>query len=130
VLRLVVIAAAAAILATATVSAVEARTPSGTSRGADVARPAPIFVAFGGRFGGFRSRSPYSRYSRYGYGYGRRSPSLLHRVVKTAIWLYVLHLFFTHGGLSIVLWVIIIGLVLSLARRRRRRYAYSSQSWR
>ena len=50
-------------------------------------------------------------------------------MVKTAIWLYILHLFFSHGGLSILLWVIIIALVLSLVRRRRRRYAHSG-GWR
>ena len=73
---------------------------------------------------GFGSRSRYG----YRYGYGRRSPSLLHRVVKTAIWLYILHLFFTHGGLSILLWIIIIGFVVSLVRRRRR-YADRAQSF-
>ena len=62
----------------------------------------------------------------YGFGGSRSRPghSLLHRVVKTAIWLYILHLFFAHGGLSILLWIVIIGLVISLVRRRRRRYAY------
>jgi hypothetical protein len=49
--------------------------------------------------------------------------------VKTAIWLYILDLFFTHGGLTILLWIIIIGFVLSLVRRRRRRYGYSAQSF-
>jgi hypothetical protein len=79
-------------------------------------------VAFRSHFGLARSRSR-------GYGFGgvsRRSSRhpFLRRVVKTAIWLYVLHLFFSHGGLSILLWIVIIGLVLSLLRRRRRRYAY------
>jgi hypothetical protein len=78
------------------------------------------------RLGGFRSR----RYSYGIYGRNRRGPSLLHRAVKTAIWLYVLHLFFTHGGLSVLLWIVIIGLVVSLVRRRRR-YAYGrGPSWR
>lgn len=84
------------------------------------AHPAPVFVRLGGgfRFGRSRSRG-------YGFGYSSRPRhSLLHRAVKTAIWLYVLHLFFTHGGLSILLWIVIIGLVMSLVRRRRRRYAY------
>jgi hypothetical protein len=90
-------------------------------------------VAFRSPFGfgsrrsfGFGSRRPYG-YG-YGYGYGRRSPSLLHRVVKTAVWLYILHLFFTHGGLSILLWIIIIWFVFSLVRRRRR-YARGAQSF-
>jgi hypothetical protein len=101
---------------------------------ASVARPAPVLTAFRGAFG-FRSRSRYYGYgypygSRYRYGYGRRAPGLLHRVVRTAAWLYILHLFFTHGGLSVLLWIIILGFVLSLARRRRRRrYAYRGQSW-
>jgi hypothetical protein len=77
-------------------------------------------VRLGGGFHFGRSRSR-------GYGFGYRSRprhSFLRRVVKTAIWLYVLHLFFTHGGLSILLWIVIIGLVIMLVRRRRRRYAY------
>lgn len=84
--------------------------------------PAPTLVGFRSHLGFGRSRSP-------GYGFGgfsgRRSRHpVLRRVVKTAIWLYVLHLFFSHGGLSILLWIVIIGLVMSLLRRRRRRYAY------
>jgi hypothetical protein len=63
-----------------------------------------------------------SRYRGYRYGGGRRH-GLLHRAVKTAIWVYILHLFFSRGGLSILLWVVIIGLVIALVRRRRR-YAY------
>jgi hypothetical protein len=83
---------------------------------------APVLVAFRSRlrFGASRGRS-------YGFGgIGRSRPrnGLIHRLVKTAIWLYVLHLFFAHGGLSVLLWIVIIGLVVSLVRRRRRRYAY------
>ena len=88
-----------------------------------VAHPAPVFVRLGSRFrfGSSRSRG-------YGFGYSSRPRhSLLRRAVKTAIWLYVLHLFFTHGGVSILLWIVIIGLVMSLMRRRRRRYAYSGR---
>ena len=134
-LRLTLTAAAAVVLATAMATAAEARTTAPRIVPApSVARPAPVLAAFRSRFGfGSRSRYGYRYGSRYGYryGYGRRSPSLLHRVVKTAIWLYILHLFFTHGGLSILLWIIIIGLVLSLVRRRRRRYTYRAQSfWR
>jgi hypothetical protein len=95
-------------------------------------RPAPmvaasttVLTAFHSHlsFGGLRSRS-------HGFGSLSRSrprSSLLHRVVKTAFYLYLLHLFFTHGGLSILLWLVIIGLVVRLLtrrRRRRRRYAY------
>ncbi|MFL5859524.1 MAG: hypothetical protein ACJ780_01905 [Solirubrobacteraceae bacterium] len=93
------------------------------------ARPGDVLVSLRGlRLG--RSR----RYSYgYGYGYGYRPPrhSLLHRAVKTAMWLYVLHLFFTHGGLSVLLWIVLIGFVLSLVRRRRSRYSYRAESrWR
>jgi hypothetical protein len=134
-LRLGLIAAVVAVLTTAMATAAEARTaPPRIAPSASVARPAPVLAAFRSRFGfGSRSRYGYRYGSRYGYryGYGRRSPSLLHRVVKTAIWLYILHLFFAHGGLSIVLWIIIIGFVLSLVRRHRRRSAYRVQSfWR
>ena len=78
----------------------------------------------------FRSHFGFGGSRRRGYGFGPAYPRtsrhpLLRRVVKTAIWLYVLHLFFTHGGLSILLWIVIIAVVLSLLRRRRRRYAYS-----
>jgi hypothetical protein len=124
-LRLALIAAVTVGLATATATAVEANTSAPRfTPSAKVARSAPVFTAFRSRFR-FGSRGRYG----YGYRYSRRSPSLVHRVVKTAIWLYVLHLFFAHGGLSILLWVIIIGFVLSLMRRRRR-YAYRSQSFR
>lgn len=90
----------------------------------------PALVAFRGSFhlGGYRSRG-------YGYGfggYGRSRPrsSLLRRAVKTAIGLYILHLFFSHGGLSVLLWIVIIGFVLSLLRRRRRYASGPQSSWR
>lgn len=57
-------------------------------------------------------------------GYGRRGSShTLRRVVHAVAFAYFLHLFFTHGGLSIVLWLLVIGLIVHLLRRRRtRRY--------
>jgi hypothetical protein len=114
----------AAVLAIGTASAAGAAAPR-LAPAASTARPAPNFTALPVRLG-FGSGRRYG----YGYGYRRRPPSILHRVVKTAIWLYVLHLFFSHGGLSILLWLLIIGLVFSLARRRRR-YTYRAQSpWR
>jgi hypothetical protein len=110
-----------AVLAMAAPAAAAASTPAAP---ASLATPHAVgtLVAFRSHFGLGRSRSR-------GYGFGgvsRRSSRhpLLRRVVKTAIWLYVLHLFFSHGGLSILLWIVIIGLVVSLLRRRRRRYAY------
>ena len=62
---------------------------------ANPAQQRPVLVAFRGSFSlrGYRSRG-------YGYGLGgytrsRPRSSLLHRVVKTAIWLYILHLFYS-----------------------------------
>lgn len=122
--RLVLILVIAGILApaaTAQAAVTQPRLPPRALAGSPVA---PVPVAFH-----FRSRSRFGYGPRYGYGYGRHS--FLHRVVKTAFWLYILHLFFTHGGLSILLWIIIIALVVSLLRRRRRRYSYGPQSsWR
>jgi hypothetical protein len=72
----------------------------------------------------FRSHFGFGR-SRYGVRrVYRPRHSLLRRVVKTAFWLYVLHLFTAHGGLSILLWIIILAFVVALVRRRRRRYVY------
>lgn len=51
----------------------------------------------------------------------RRSHAVLRRVVHAVAFAYLLHLFFSHGGLSVLVWVLIIGLVLHLMRRRRRR---------
>ncbi len=87
------------------------------------ARPAgaPELLAFRGGFhlggGGFGRRSFGSG------GFGRRSSSrsLLHRVARALAFAYLLHLFFSHGGLSILLWLLIIGLMVHFVRRRRRR---------
>ena len=88
---------------------------------------APRLLALRGSFhlgsGGFRSRG-------IGFGgFGRRSSSrgLLHRVARALAFAFLLHLFFSHGGISILLWLVIIGIVVHLVRRRRRRpdrYAY------
>jgi hypothetical protein len=57
-------------------------------------------------------------------GFGRRRSShTLRRVAHAVAFAYFLHLFFSHGGLSIVLWLLVIGLIVHLLRRRRsRRY--------
>jgi hypothetical protein len=57
-------------------------------------------------------------------GFGRRSSShTLRRVAHAVAFAYFLHLFFSHGGLSIVLWLLVIGLIMHFVRRRRsRRY--------
>ncbi len=57
-------------------------------------------------------------------GFRRRGSShTLRRVVHAVAFAYFLHLFFSHGGLSIVLWLLVIGLIVHVFRRRRtRRY--------
>ncbi len=58
-------------------------------------------------------------------GLGRRGSSgVVRRVVHALAFAYLLHLFFSHGGLSFLLWLLVIGLVVHLLRRRRRRYSY------
>src|SRR5437660_1569047 len=120
-MRFGVLMSLVAILAIGPPAATAASAPAAP---ASAAAPGPVrtLVAFRSHFGFTRPRSR-------GYGFGglsRRTSRhpFLRRVVKTAIWLYILHLFFSHGGLSILLWIVIIGLVVSLLRRRRRRYAY------
>lgn len=84
---------------------------------------APELVAFRGFHfgggGGFGRR-------RVGFGgVGRRGSSrVLRRVVHALAFAYLLHLLFSHGGLSVLLWLLAIGLVVHLLRRRRRRYSY------
>jgi len=85
---------------------------------------APELLALrgGARLGGFGRRG-------LGYRGGRRSSSrgLLHRIARALAFAYLLHLFFSHGGLSILLWLLIIGLVVHFLRRRRRsrdRFSY------
>jgi hypothetical protein len=122
-LRIAGITAVMLVLGCASTTVATARTPPPRVAPAlTVASRAPALAAFRNRLG-FSSRT------RYGYGYSRRSPSLLHRAVKTAIWLYVLHLFFSHGGISILLWIIIISVGLSLLRRRHRRHASRARSF-
>lgn len=105
---------AAAPLAVAPVAARAASAPA-------AALPASRdFTAFHLRGGGFRSRHSFFG----GYGRSRSRRGIVHRVARTLFFAYLLHLFFSHGGLSILLWVIIIAVVLHLFRRRRRRYAY------
>lgn len=62
---------------------------------------------------------------RRGVGFGgsrrRGSSHLLRRVAHALAFAYLLHLFFSHGGLSILFWLLIIGLVVHLLRRRRSR---------
>ena len=78
---------------------------------------APQLLAFRGFHfsggGGFGRR-------RVGFGgYGRRGFSHTIAPCRAALaFVYFLHLFFTHGGVSIVLWLLVIGLIVHLLRRR------------
>jgi hypothetical protein len=86
----------------------------------------PTLAAFRSRFGGGFGRSRYSspRYSSRGRGVfgGRaRSRGLLHRIARALAFAYILHLFFSHGGLSFLLWIVVIALVVRFVHRRRRR---------
>jgi hypothetical protein len=96
--------------------------PGLAAAGGRSAPRAPQLLAFRGFHlggGGFGQRH---------VGYGglgqRRSSHTLRRVAHAVAFAYFLHLFFSHGGLSILLWVLLIGLVVHFLRRRsRRRYA-------
>ena len=83
------------------------------------AAPAPQLLAFrgfhigGGSFGGRRVGSG---------GFGRRRSShTVRRVVRALAFAYFLHLFFSHGGLSILLWLLVIAVIVHRVRRRSRR---------
>lgn len=83
-------------------------------------------LAFRGHFGGFSlgggryGRSRFRAFGRRGAGRG-----LLRRVVRALAFAYILHLLFSHGGISLLIWLIVIGLLIHVFRRRRRnRYAY------
>ncbi len=82
-------------------------------------------VAFRGHFGGGHFGFGRRSFGAGGGLFGRgRSHHSLRRVVHVLAFSYLLHLLFSHGGVSIIFWLIVIGLVLHLLRRRRgRRYA-------
>ena len=86
-------------------------------------------VAFHSHFGGgglFGRRGSFGR----SYGYGNRGryyrrPSLFHRIARALAFAYILHLLFTNGVVSIVVWLLIIAVFFHLFRRRRpRRFSY------
>jgi hypothetical protein len=95
-------------------------------------QPHAQLVAFHSRFGGsrFGGRGLSSRRRAYGYGYrgyGSRygsRPSLLHRIARALAFAYILHLLFTNGVFSVLLWLLIIAIFSHLFRRRARRYPY------
>jgi cell division protein FtsW (lipid II flippase) len=52
---------------------------------------------------------------------------MFRRIARALAFAYVLHLLFSHGGISLLIWLIVIGLLIHMFRRRRRRpdrYAY------
>ncbi len=85
---------------------------------------APQLLAFRGFHlggGGFGRR-------RFGSGgFGRRGSShVLRHIAHALVFAYLLHLFFSHGGISILIWLLVIGLIVHFVRRRgRRRARYS-----
>lgn len=97
---------------------------SSAAAGSTSVATSPQLLAFRGGFhfgggGGFGRR-----HSLFG-GFGRRGSShVFRRVVHALAFAYLLHLFFSHGGLSILLWLLVIGLVVHLLRRRRSRRQY------
>lgn len=107
----------------ATMLATAAAVPGGAGASTRPVSSAPQLVAFRGFHfsgGGFGRR----RYGSYGFGGRRRGSShLLRRVGHALVFAYILHLFFSHGGFSILVWLVVIGLIVHFMRRRRRRYA-------
>jgi hypothetical protein len=86
-------------------------------------------AAFHSRLGGsrFGGGGLFSRRRAYGYGYRGRyysRPSLFHRIARALAFAYILHLLFTNGVFSIVLWILLIAIISHLFRRRPRRYSY------
>jgi hypothetical protein len=94
------------------------------------ASSAPRLLAFRGHFGGFHLGG--GGFGRRGFAFGRfgrRTPSRgpLHRIGRVLAFAFLLHLFFSHSGLSILLWLLMIGLLVHFVRRRRRprdQYSY------
>jgi hypothetical protein len=97
-----------------------AQAPAARHRAALVAFRGRGFHLGGGLFG--RSRG----YSYYG-GYGSRH-SILHHVGRTLFFVSLLHLFFSSGAASLLIWIVIIAVIAHLFRRsrsgRRGRYTY------
>ncbi len=113
-MRRLVILAALLVSVLVPAAALGSSTSSASSGSAPVSS-APQLLAFRGHFGGFHLG---------GGGFGRRGSShVLRRVAHALVFAYILHLFFSHGGLSILIWLLVIGLVVHFVRRGRRRRA-------
>ncbi|MBV9311863.1 MAG: hypothetical protein JOZ73_13620 [Solirubrobacterales bacterium] len=81
--------------------------------------------AGGGRGGFSRGGGGFHTSGHSLFGSSRSRRSFFRRVARSLALAYIFHLFFSHGGLSILLWIVIIALLVMLwRRRRRRRYAY------
>jgi hypothetical protein len=96
--------------------------PDPASAGSTVSR-SPRLLAFGGHLAGRHlGGRPRLGQPRVGFGgFARRgsSRSLLHRIAHALAFAYILYLAFSHGGISIIVWLLLIGLVVQLVRRRR-----------
>ncbi len=95
---------------------------------------APELLAFrgfhlGGGGGGFHLGGGSLGRHRSGFGGLGRGGShhVVRRVAQALAFAYLLHLFFSHGGISILIWLLVIGLIVHFVRRgRRRRARYAS----
>jgi uncharacterized membrane protein len=120
--------ALAAVVLTGAVVGTVAVAPAAAS----TAKPKTVqLAAFHSRFGGsrFGGGGFFSRRRSYGYGYGSRGryysrPSLFHRIARALAFAYILHLLFTNGAFSVLLWIVVIAIFSHLFRRRPRRYSY------
>ncbi len=99
---------------------------SSTSATSPPVSSAPQLLAFRGfHLGG----GGFGRH-RFGFGgLGRRGSShVFRRIAHALVFAYILHLFFSHGGISILLWLLVIGLIVHFVRRgQRRRARYASR---
>jgi hypothetical protein len=115
------LAVLAALVVTVVTPAVVFHSPASSQD--SLVSSAPELVAFHGfHFGGgggfARRRVGFGGLGRHGsHGFARRA-------VHALAFAYLLHLFFAHGGFSLLLWLLAIGLVVHFVRRRRRRYSY------
>ena len=100
---------------------------SSSTVGSPSVSSATRLVAFRGHFGGSHVGITGRRSGGGGLfgGRGGRSHHLLRHVAHALIFASILHLLFGHGGLSILFWLLVIGIVWHLIRRRRRRRRYA-----
>lgn len=125
---LVLLALPAAASANSTPTVV--RPVAATAFGGDASTARFARFGGGGRSGGrgFFGGSSRSRGGGLFGSRGRsrgRSRGIFSRIARALAFAYIFHLFFSHGGLSILVWIGLIALiVMFMRRRRRRRMAY------